>query len=416
MPAVRAGLQELHRNPPDIVYSSAPPWTGQLVACVLAARLRRPWVADFRDPWARLPWRENRPWIVRRAAALFEDVTVRRAAAVVFTTRRIRDDVAAHHDARLSTKYHVIANGCDLEEFQTVDVRPQDSQFVLLHAGSLYGGRDPRSLMRAIATAARRGLLDPRRFRLRLLGTVALDGVDLPRTCNELGIGDIVEVVPRMSRRDSLAEMTSASALLLMQQGHPLSVPAKAYEYLASGRPILAIADEGETADLIRNSGGGMVISGRDEEQTVQALAELVRLPRHGRHVDAVWFDGARRSADVVDIFATVLVTTPGARLRQLASRRWRAVPKFTIFWLLVYFGGMIARSSTQCGARAFVRYYPAEASLVGQPLPDWRWNLIIGSVALAAFLIRRSSLRQCRLPRTRLYRGLSRCSAAWQL
>jgi glycosyltransferase involved in cell wall biosynthesis len=327
LPAVRAGLRAHRHNPPDIIYSSAPPWTGQLVAAAVAARLHRPWVADFRDPWVRLPWRENRPWIVRRAAAWFEDITVRRAAAVVFTTRGILNDVAANHDPALKSKYHVVPNGCDLDEFRLLKPASPNGRFVLLHAGSLYGGRDPRPLMRAIAAAARRHVIDPRRFRLRLIGAVALDGVDLERTRDELGLHDLVEIVPRISRGDSLAEMMSASALLLIQPGHPLSVPAKAYEYLATGLPVLAIADEGETADLVRKSGAGIVVSARDEDQMVQALAELVQ-PTPRQPVDGVWFDGERRAGEMVNLFHAVLGDLTGSEVAndpcvvEIAERR----------------------------------------------------------------------------------------------
>src|SRR4029078_1137106 len=51
LPAVSTGLRLFARWRPDVIYSTAPPWTGQLVARALALACRRPWVADFRDPW-----------------------------------------------------------------------------------------------------------------------------------------------------------------------------------------------------------------------------------------------------------------------------------------------------------------------------------------------------------------------------
>jgi len=319
LPAVRAGLRHCRTHRPDVIFSSAPPWTGQLVAAAIAARVKAPWVADFRDPWARLPWRENRPWTTRTAAQWFEDRTVRQAAAVVFTTRGILDQVSAHHDPALASKYYVVPNGCEVDEFEAIrgcrpSGRPQDSDpFVLLHAGSLYGGRDPRPLLRAIAAAIRSGSVDPRTFRLRLLGTMALDGVNLSATCAELGLRDVVQMVPRIPRRDSLVEMMAASALLLVQPGHPLSIPAKAYEYLATGRPILAIADAGETANLIKNSGAGLVVSGEDEAQMALALGQLVQGTAPVRRADPMWFDGERRAAEVVGVFeAVVAARMPG--------------------------------------------------------------------------------------------------------
>jgi hypothetical protein len=71
-------------------------------------------------------------------------------------------------------------------------------------------------------------------------------------------------------------------------------------------------------------------------------------------------------------------------------------VPKFTIFWLIVYFGGMVASFINPVyGVLAYLFEYYLRPALHwwGRPLPDWRWNFIIGCVALAAFLIRRTSL-----------------------
>jgi hypothetical protein len=73
-------------------------------------------------------------------------------------------------------------------------------------------------------------------------------------------------------------------------------------------------------------------------------------------------------------------------------------VPKFTIFWLLVYFGGMIGSFINPLyGVLTYLFEYYLRPKLHwwGNPLPDWRWNFIIGTVALVAFLIRRPTLRQ---------------------
>ena len=56
LPAVGAGLRSFSSRKPDVIFSSAPPWTTHLVAGALASALGRPWVADFRDPWVRSPW------------------------------------------------------------------------------------------------------------------------------------------------------------------------------------------------------------------------------------------------------------------------------------------------------------------------------------------------------------------------
>jgi glycosyltransferase involved in cell wall biosynthesis len=274
VPAVARGLWSCRRWRPDVVYSSSPPWTGQVVAAALAGALRRPWMADFRDPWARAPWRVRREF-VKRANGALERMVVRRAAAILFVTRANHDEFAAFYGPQTAQRFQIVPNGCDPSEFATVDAAPSPSRFVLLHAGTLYGARNPLPLIRALAQALARGAIARDAFRLRLLGPVSL-GVDLAAECRRLGVDDLVELMPRVTRGESLREMRSATALLLVQPVTTVSVPGKAYEYLAAGRPLLALSEEGETAELVRASGIG--ISVRPEASLDEIEAALLRV------------------------------------------------------------------------------------------------------------------------------------------
>jgi glycosyltransferase involved in cell wall biosynthesis len=306
-PAVMRGVVASWRRPPDVIYSSAPPWTGHLVAGVLAAVLRRPWVADFRDPWARAPWRDDKPRFVRRAWAALESLVVRRAAALLFTTGTARDEFARHYGSSVAARCHVVRNGCDVDDVVRLSAPPPAGPFTLAHVGSLYGYRNPLPLLRALAAVLGAGLLDRRNFRLRLIGSVALHGVDLASVRRELGLEDVVEFVPHLPRGESQHAMASASALLLVQPAHALSVPAKTYEYFAAARPILALADEGETAELIRASGMGEVVSPADDAAIAAALVRLVEGRTATRtSAPANMFDGRVRAAEMVEILRSV--------------------------------------------------------------------------------------------------------------
>jgi glycosyltransferase involved in cell wall biosynthesis len=275
VPAVVQGLLACRGWRPDVLYSSAPPWTGQLVARCLAGFVGSPWVADFRDPWARAPWREARPEFVRRANDILERAVIRRADAVLFVTRGNLDEFSSHYGAPARSRFHLVPNGCDPSEFEAIHDAVRSGRFVLLHAGTLYGARSPVPLIHAVARAIDRGALDRDGFRLRLLGPVNLP-VDLSAESRRLGLDGVVELVPRVTRAESLREMVSASALLLVQPGTTVSVPGKAYEYLAAGRPVLALAEEGETADLVRTSGIG--VSVQPDARIEEVEAALLRV------------------------------------------------------------------------------------------------------------------------------------------
>jgi glycosyltransferase involved in cell wall biosynthesis len=279
LPAILRGVWHMLRaGRPDVIYSSAPPWSGQVVALWLTRFSGRPWVADFRDPWARAPGRDWRRPFRFRAVERLERQVVGRADAVLFVTRANLDEFTAFYGPRAARRFHLVPNGCDPTEFESITAEPPAGTFVLLHAGTFYGPRNPLPILRGVASAVRRGVLDPARARVRLLGTSSLT-VDLAAEARRLGIEQIVEILPRASREETLTQMKGASALLLVQTNTTVSIPGKAYEYLAAGRPVLALSEEGETAELVRASGLGIVVRPDEPIEVLEAaVLDIVAL------------------------------------------------------------------------------------------------------------------------------------------
>ena len=311
LPAVWTGMRHRFRSGAfDVIYSSAPPWTGQLVAYLLRLALRRPWVADFRDPWGRAPWRGDRFPFAMRAASFLERRVVKRTDRIVFVAEGNRDDFAAHYGARVARKFHLVPNGCDPAEIDSLEkpVLPAGQGHVMLHAGSLYAGRTPVPVFKAVAQALDRGLLDRGRFRLRFLGT-SIVATDLAEVCRQLRIDDVVEFMPRVPRQEGLKAILSASSLLLLQPGHTVSVPGKVYEYLAAGRPIFALA-EGETAEVVRRSGIGVSVEAYDDVQAImEGLLRVVEMSRGPLPVPPrEMYDGNLGAASIEQLLRQTLV------------------------------------------------------------------------------------------------------------
>jgi len=75
-----------------------------------------------------------------------------------------------------------------------------------------------------------------------------------------------VEFLPRVSYEASLAEISRATVLLLLQASKDTLdlVPAKLFEYLRVGRPVLALVQGGATAEVLRRTGGGWIVDPSD--------------------------------------------------------------------------------------------------------------------------------------------------------
>jgi glycosyltransferase involved in cell wall biosynthesis len=108
-----------------------------------------------------------------------------------------------------------------------------------------------------------------------------------------------------------LQEMVNASALLIVQPVTTVSIPAKLYEYMAAGRPVLALAEPGgETAELVRHSGAGLAVPADDEAAIEQAFTRLVNdAPGTFVPVPRSVYDGALRAEDIRKVLSTAIAS-----------------------------------------------------------------------------------------------------------
>jgi glycosyltransferase involved in cell wall biosynthesis len=278
LPAVHAGARAVARHRPDVIFSSAPPFTCHLIAGWLARRHGIRWVADFRDPWARSPWGGAalaNSWRGRLRVWL-ERLVIERADAVVLNTPPLRDDFVRHYGPRLAHKFHAVTNGFDADVLGPYIGRPPrpSARLVLTHAGSLYRRRDPRPLLRGLAAAIREGRIPADALQLHFVGSVSAE-FQMDATIRELGLEGAVRLTPSVPHEKSLEYLAEADVLVAIQPDTHLQVPVKLYEYLPFRKPILALAPAGALRTIAERSGLGLSADADDIEGIAGALAEL---------------------------------------------------------------------------------------------------------------------------------------------
>ena len=256
---VRAGLHLIRRLRPAVIWSTYPIATAHVIGSSLARRSRLPWIADFRDPMAQDGYPPDpKTW---QSFKYVEETAIRAARASVFTTPGAARMYRERYPDRAS-QIEVIENGYDEESFAGLQFDGAGREplspgaLTLLHSGIVYPSeRDPTALIEAVALLIASGRIrrNTLRLRFRAAGHDALLA-DLARTH---GIADVVELCPPIPYRDALAEMVRADALLVLQAANcNEQIPAKLYEYLGAGRPIVALADSaGDTALTLRAAG-----------------------------------------------------------------------------------------------------------------------------------------------------------------
>jgi glycosyltransferase involved in cell wall biosynthesis len=276
--AVPAALRLIRRHAIDVVWSTYPIATAHQIGLTVQRWSKVPWVADFRDPM----FDESHPRDPRqrRAYERIEQRTVQRAARVVVTT----DGTARLYARRYPDidRGHVrcIPNGYDEESFaglSAVATPSAEGPISLLHSGVLYPlERDPTQLFAALAELRDEGKIEARRLTVRLRAT-AHDAI-VRSLIEQHGVGDLVAILPATVHREALAEMMSAHGLLLIQAANcNEQIPAKLYEYLRAGRPVLTLADPaGDTARTMASVGARHIARLESKDEIKRALAEFI--------------------------------------------------------------------------------------------------------------------------------------------
>jgi glycosyltransferase involved in cell wall biosynthesis len=255
--AVSAGKKLLRSEKFDAIFVTAPPFSSLLVGAALARYSRLPLVVDYRDEWTL----SNKYWenknlgpISNWVQSRMERRVLRTASAVLATTRSSAEALRAHC-AAAGSKATVswIYNGYDSDDFAHRTVMPRDnSRLRLVYTGTLWNLTSVSPLVTAVHQLAAESPDLASRLDLVFVGR---------RTDAEKAHLELLNGLPcRLITHDyldhsaALDEMCGADANILLLSDVPGAgrvVPAKLFEYMASRRPILALAPLGESWQLL---------------------------------------------------------------------------------------------------------------------------------------------------------------------
>ena len=285
----------------DVVLTTSPPGSVHLVGAAVKRATGAKWVADLRDSLALHAHRSSDGAGARakqKARAGIAHLVARQADAIVTAAEAITVETNG-----LSPRGRVVTipNGCDFDDFAGLDYA-RGERFRITHAGSFFGKRDPRPFLRALAAS---GLED---VTVRFLGDFRPSDREFMES---LGLGDRVELVPHVPRRESLRLQRESDALLLLipeAGGRGRGVlSGKVFEYLAAERPVLAVVPpDGAAAELVRDTGAGLVAGSDDVDGIRDALVELHTRWREGRldgpPLSVAWRERLSRASRVEEL------------------------------------------------------------------------------------------------------------------
>lgn len=260
--SVRPACRLIEQEPIDAIYSTFSPASNHLLAMELHQRTGRPWVADFRDLWTDDYRYTESSLRHRRAHRRLEQQILESADAVIGVSDR-QSAILAQHVPAAVEKFITITNGFDPQDFSAArsasaahDARQKrESRFTIAHVGRLDRWRIHDALFDGLRQFAR--CTDA--AEIRIVGHAAE-----PIRARLKQTGLACAFIGETTHHDAIREMSAADALLLCVPDGPNGdsvIPAKVFEYLAAGRPIIMVGPpDGACADIVRQCAAGAVV------------------------------------------------------------------------------------------------------------------------------------------------------------
>jgi glycosyltransferase involved in cell wall biosynthesis len=294
----------LRRSRFDLAYVYHPPITAGLAA----ALARIPFILDVQDLWPdtiAATGMTGAPNLVGPLGTCCRFV-YQRASAIIAQSDGMRRALVGREvpDAKIS----VIRNWANEELNRTQKGMAREEPFTLVYGGNLGRAQQLGNLIEAAAILER----ERPDIRILLFGS-GVDEEALRTEAEAKRLGN-VRFCGRVPSDEITSQFARADALLLHLGNDPLfdiTIPSKTQNYLAAGRPIVA-AVNGETAEMLRQSGAAIIARPADPSALARAIVEMAdssvgeryRMGRSGaefyrRHLS--FSEGIRRTVALID-------------------------------------------------------------------------------------------------------------------
>ncbi len=257
--ALSSTIRQTIDHSAGLIVTLGPPHSTHLTGLLASLITGRKWVPFFGDLWVRdglTDW-DSLPCSRLFWSSVLEETVVGSADGLVTTTpgssEYFRNAYGSECPPVTTLWTGIPPSG---QEIPRKGVPEFDNELLITYTGFFMGNQSPEYFLEGM-----RLFLDVHpdmKVRLRIVGDLGRYS-QMPE---ELGLSDFVDLIGPVPYGEVSRWQSDSHLLLLLlppQAGNELKNPSKTVEYLVAGRPILAVAPQGDMTRLIERAGAGYV-------------------------------------------------------------------------------------------------------------------------------------------------------------
>lgn len=276
LPFALAKAKEIvKKEKPDLIYSTSPPVTSNLIALLLKKKTGLPWIADFRDPWTdnfTTIYPTNTHYNIEKH---MEYNVFKNADKIISVAEKYNNKLKTKYHEINSDKFSTITNGYDPDDFKNIK-KIKYNKFTVTYVGSFYKNQSPEYFLKAL----RKAMIDIESFsndvEVKFVGKMSKMYWNITK---KYELDKIVSEIGYVSHKKAIECMINSSCLLFIigiGKGSDVVFSGKIFEYLASGTPIIAtVPTDSIAADLIKETNTGKVVNTNDVDGIKNAILDF---------------------------------------------------------------------------------------------------------------------------------------------
>ncbi len=258
----------------DIVLTSSPPHSSQLIGLKLKTIYHIPWVADLRDPWTDIYYSKQLfpTFLAKHIDAYYERKVLENADKIIVVSKAIKNLFLSKSKKINPDKIIVIPNGFDQSDFEAIPHK-KNAVFTIAYTGTIAETYD----LSTFALACKTSFVDRKiPFLIRFAGSSRSMVEPL---LDKYGLSKFSEILPLVRHRKSIEILQKSDALLLLipnVKENEGILTGKLFEYLGARKPIIGIGPtDGDAAEIVESCHAGKMIPYGDNRQLSAYLTKL---------------------------------------------------------------------------------------------------------------------------------------------
>lgn len=284
---VRAAVSLHRRDPLDLVLATGNPWTSFGAAAAIHRITRVPYVIDYRDSWTLNQFTQEPAFPEGDPAYRWEPRLLGGAASIVFVNEGMRDWHAERYP-HLRDRMVVLQNGYDADLLTSTYRAPEPQEPLRFgYLGTLTDQYDNTAFWKGWKLA----LQDPSMAgaSANVYGHVGFFGGGAARQAQGLPDASVPRAMYHgpVAKADVAATYEGLDVLLFLVPDSPYVTSGKTYEYMATGKPIVAVhSPESAAGEPLRGYPLRATVADMTPEAIRDALLEGARLARSATRAD----------------------------------------------------------------------------------------------------------------------------------